>query len=105
MTTLDLDAYFSRIGWGDPTPPTFATLAGVLAAHMARIPFENLDVLLGRPIRLDFDALQDKLVTRCRGGYCFEHASLVAAVLEPIATTLSTSSSATTTRPRTTTRP
>jgi len=84
MTTLDLDAYFARIRWGDPSPPTLPTLAGILAAHMARIPFENLDVLLGRPIRLDLDALQDKLVTRHRGGYCFEHASLLAAVLDQL---------------------
>jgi N-hydroxyarylamine O-acetyltransferase len=64
--------------------PTFETLAGLLHAHMLRIQFENLDVLLGRPVRLDLDSLQDKLVRARRGGYCFEHATLFAAVLEKL---------------------
>jgi len=83
-TDLDLDAYFDRIGWGGPTPPTLATLAGLLDAHMKSVPFENLDVLLGRPIRLDLEALQDKLVHARRGGYCFEQATLFAAVLDAL---------------------
>lgn len=85
MTTpLDLDAYFDRIGWGGSTAPTHETLAGILRAHTASIPFENLDVLLGRPPRLDLEALQAKLVGARRGGYCFEQATLFAAVLEAL---------------------
>jgi N-hydroxyarylamine O-acetyltransferase len=84
MTMLDLDAYLQRIRWGGGTRPTLATLTGLLDAHMLHIPFENLDVLLGRPIRLDLPALQDKLVRAHRGGYCFEHATLFAAVLEAL---------------------
>jgi N-hydroxyarylamine O-acetyltransferase len=79
---LDIDAYFDRIQWGDSTRPTYETLAGVLRAHMSSIPFENLDVLLGRPIRLDLDGVQQKLVRARRGGYCFEHGTLFSAVLE-----------------------
>ena len=79
---LDLDAYFDRIRWGGSARPTYETLAGVLRAHMASIPFENLDVLLGRPIRLDLDSLQRKLVRARRGGYCFEHGTLFGAVIE-----------------------
>ncbi len=45
-------------------------------------PFENLDILLGVPIRLDFASLQAKLVTGRRGGYCFEQNALFAAALE-----------------------
>jgi N-hydroxyarylamine O-acetyltransferase len=81
---LDLDAYFDRIQWGGSTRPTYETLAGVLRAHMSSIPFENLDVLLGRPIRLDLDGLQRKLVRARRGGYCFEHGTLFGAVIEAI---------------------
>ncbi|HUH92136.1 MAG TPA: arylamine N-acetyltransferase [Casimicrobiaceae bacterium] len=81
-TSIDLDAYFARIGWGGSMSPTFDTLAGLLRAHMAAIPFENLDVLLGRPVRLDLEGLQDKLVRSRRGGYCFEHGTLFAAALE-----------------------
>ena len=79
--TLDLDAYFTRIEWGGATTPTLATLDGLQRAHMAHIPFENLDVLLGRRVRLDLEGVQAKLVAARRGGYCFEHATLFAAVL------------------------
>ena len=51
-----------RIQWGGSTRPNYETLAGVLRAHMSSIPFENSIVLLGRPIRLDLDGLQQKLV-------------------------------------------
>ena len=84
MPRIDLDAYFDRIGWGGPTTLHDDTLAGLLGAHMSRIPFEALDVLLGRPVRLELDALQQKLVADRRGGYCFEHATLFAAVLEEL---------------------
>lgn len=80
--SLDLDAYLERVRWGGDAGPSYDTLRQLLSAHMAAIPFENLDVLLGRRIRLDLDGLQDKLVRARRGGYCFEHAMLFAAVLE-----------------------
>lgn len=82
--SLDLDRYFARIGWSDSARPDLATLTGLLGAHMRAIPFENFDPLLGRRVSLDLGALQDKLVRRRRGGYCFEHASLFAAVLEAL---------------------
>ena len=81
QASLDLDAYFSRIGYSGPTNPDLASLSGLLAAHMNAIPFENIDVLLGRPIRLDLDAVQKKIVTDRRGGYCFEQATLLRVVL------------------------
>jgi N-hydroxyarylamine O-acetyltransferase len=83
-TTIDLDAYFKRIRWDGGTSPTLVTLTGLLRAHTARIPFENLDVLLRRPVRLDLVGLQDKMVRAGRGGYCLEHATLFAAVLETL---------------------
>ena len=79
---IDLDAYFARIEWGGSTAPGYDALAGILLAHMSRIPFENLDVLLRRRIRLDLDGVQGKLVGARRGGYCFEHGTLLAAALE-----------------------
>lgn len=80
--SLDLEAYLERINWGADACPTYDVLRGLLAAHMTAIPFENLDVLFGRHIRLDLDGLQEKLVRARRGGYCFEHGMLFAAVLE-----------------------
>lgn len=82
--TFDLDAYFERIRWRGEGRPTYGTLAGILRAHIEAIPFENLDVLLGRPIRLDLEGLQAKLVLARRGGYCFEQATLLAAALEAL---------------------
>ena len=52
-----------------------------MAAHMAAIPFENFDVLLGRGIRVDLESVFAKLVTDRRGGYCYEHGTLFQAAL------------------------
>ena len=61
-TSIDLDAYFDRIQWGGVSSPNFETLAGLLRAHVSRIPFENFDVLLRRGVQLDINRVQDKLV-------------------------------------------
>jgi len=79
--TLNLDAYFERIGYSGPREASLETLAALHTAHIGAIPFENVDVLLGRPIRLDLASLQAKLVGGHRGGYCFEQNTLFAAVL------------------------
>lgn len=69
---MNLDAYFARIGYEGPREPTVSVLAALHRHHLSAIPFENLDVLLKRPIRLDPESLERKLVTERRGGYCFE---------------------------------
>jgi len=51
---------------------------------MARIHWENLDVLLGRGIKLDLDSLYDKIVVCRRGGYCYEHSTLLSAALSHV---------------------
>jgi N-hydroxyarylamine O-acetyltransferase len=79
--TLDLSAYCARIGYDGPRAPTLATLHALTAAHARAIPFENLDVLLGRGIDLGPEAVFDKLVRRRRGGYCFEQNGLFLHVL------------------------
>jgi N-hydroxyarylamine O-acetyltransferase len=78
---LDLDAYFDRIAYSGPRAPTLEVLRGLVARHIMAIPFENLDVLLGRGIDLADDAVERKLVTERRGGYCFEQNSLLLRVL------------------------
>jgi len=79
---LDVDGYLARLGLEGRARPTPRGLSLLHRAHAAAIPFENLDIPLGRTIRLDLDALQDKLVSRRRGGYCYEHNLLFAALLE-----------------------
>ncbi len=74
---FDLDAYLERLGLtGRPT------IAEVHRAHVSAIPFENLDPYRGRPVSLEIDDLQRKLVVQRRGGYCFEHNLLLKAALE-----------------------
>jgi N-hydroxyarylamine O-acetyltransferase len=78
---IDLDAYFARIGYTGSRQPALATLNAISFAHVCSIPFENLDVLLARPIELDGAAIEQKLVRERRGGYCFEHNTLLLEVL------------------------
>ena len=77
----DLDAYFARIGYAGPRNPTLEVLNAIVEAHIQSIPFENLDVLLRRPIRLDPAALFQKLILDRRGGYCFEQNGLLLEIL------------------------
>ena len=81
---VDIDAYLSRIGFTGPVAPTEACLAALHQAHLAAIPFENLDVVRGYEIRLDLPSLEAKLVQGGRGGYCFEQNTLFKAVLDRI---------------------
>ena len=81
---IDLDAYFERIGYDGPRDNALSTLRRLHELHPRAIPFENLDPLLGRPVRLDLASIQDKLVQGGRGGYCFEQNSLMAAVLRTL---------------------
>jgi N-hydroxyarylamine O-acetyltransferase len=81
---FDLAGYLRRVEYEGPLEPTEEVLRAVHLAHATHIPFENLDILLGRPIRLDLASLQAKLVHGGRGGYCFEQNSLLAAALEEI---------------------
>lgn len=81
---LDLAAYFKRIQYPGPAAPTLETLQALHLAHATHIPFENLDVLLRRPIRLDVPSVFAKLVTNKRGGYCFEQNRLFASALQAL---------------------
>jgi N-hydroxyarylamine O-acetyltransferase len=85
---LDLDAYLHRIGYhgaagsAGSAGPSEATLAALHRAHLAAIPFENLNLMLGRGISVDLESIQAKLVDAKRGGYCYEHGQLFGAALE-----------------------
>jgi len=78
---VDLQAYFGRIGYTGPRTASLEALHGILAAHVGSIPFENLDVLLGRPISLAPERIAQKLIHERRGGYCFEQNTLLLHVL------------------------
>lgn len=81
---VNLNAYFERIGFAGSIAPTLATLEAITALHPAAIPFENLDPLLGLPVELGLRAIEKKLLTERRGGYCYEHNLLLGAVLREL---------------------
>jgi len=78
---LDLDRYFARIGYTGTPRPDLATLRALTELHPAAIPFEAIDVFLGRPVDIGLRAIQAKLVAGGRGGYCFEQNGLFKRVL------------------------
>ena len=79
---FDLDAYLARIDYAGKRDASAKTLHAVHRAHATHIPFENLDILLGKSVLLDLESIQTKLVRNRRGGYCFEQNALLAAALE-----------------------
>ncbi|HTW09990.1 MAG TPA: arylamine N-acetyltransferase [Acidimicrobiales bacterium] len=81
---LDLEGYLHRTGYRGPLTPDAKTLLQLHRSHVAAVPFENLDIILGRPVELEVAKLQAKLVSNRRGGYCYEHNLLFAAVLEQL---------------------
>ncbi|MCP5146138.1 MAG: arylamine N-acetyltransferase [Gammaproteobacteria bacterium] len=83
-TPLDLPAYFSRIGYRGTPAVSASCLRELHIAHVGAIAFENIESLNGRQVDLAPQALFDKLVSRRRGGYCFEQNGLFAQVLQQL---------------------
>lgn len=72
-----LDSYLKRIGHPRPVTADIETLHSLTAAHIRTIPFENIDVQLQRPLSRDPNVIFDKIVTRRRGGWCYEQNGLL----------------------------
>jgi N-hydroxyarylamine O-acetyltransferase len=81
---FDLDQYLAHIGWEGERRADTATLRGVHLAHMRGIPFENLDALRRTAPSLELPDLMAKLVHSRRGGYCYEHNTLLATALRAL---------------------
>lgn len=81
---IDVAAYSARINVSGPLPATLTTLRRLHHAHLLAVPFENLDIHRGRPIVLEEERLFEKIVTRRRGGFCYEQNGLFAAVLRAL---------------------
>ncbi|KAL1430380.1 hypothetical protein MTO96_015086 [Rhipicephalus appendiculatus] len=86
LTAQQTDDYLARIGVPKKEPFTadLGSLRTLIEAHLQRVTFENIDVMLGRPIALDVNSLFTKVVERGRGGYCFELNSLFARLLQAL---------------------
>jgi len=88
--TADIDpgAYLDRIGLAAVPAPTESELVRLHAAHALTIPFENLDIHLGRGIDPSPGAVFDKLVRNRKGGFCFEQNSLLYGMLDGLGFTV-----------------
>jgi N-hydroxyarylamine O-acetyltransferase len=87
---VNLNAYFERIGFAGSIAPTLATLEAIHALHPAAIPHENLDPVMGVPVKLDQASLEHKLLHARRGGYCFEQNMLLRNILRELDFTVRT---------------
>jgi N-hydroxyarylamine O-acetyltransferase len=81
---MDLQAYFDRIGFSGPARPDLATLRALHRGHAFAIPYENLDVQLGRSVTIEPADAFEKLVRGRRGGWCYEMNGLLGAALDAI---------------------
>jgi N-hydroxyarylamine O-acetyltransferase len=82
--TFDQDAWLKRIGYSGSRSPTLQTLHGLIFAHSHAISYESLDIMLGRPPKLDGPSLHAKMIAQARGGYCFEQNMLFRAGLRSL---------------------
>lgn len=81
---MDVPSYLARISYSGPTAPTSETLRRLHYAHMLTVPFENLDIPLGRKVVVDEDANVRKVVELRRGGFCYELNGAFAALLRAV---------------------
>ncbi len=83
MKDAEIAKYLSKIKLDDCNS-TLEGLTKLQEQHMENIPFENLDVVVGRKIALDYRHLIDKIIIKNRGGYCFELNTLYAELLKSL---------------------
>jgi len=81
---MNVDQYFSRIKYSGSPKRDFATLSEIHYQHLLHIPYENVDVQLGRPLDFDIQSIFKKLVTNHRGGWCYEMNGLLGWALEQV---------------------
>jgi len=81
---MEYKTYMERIGYRGPLRPSVEVLRKLHRRHMLSVPFENLDILLGRPIILSKNAFYDKIIKRRRGGFCYELNGSFASLLKKL---------------------
>lgn len=82
--SFEVDPYLELLGCSRPKSPSALALAVLQTRHLCTVPFENLDIHVGRPLSLDEGALFDKLVRNRRGGFCYELNGLFARLLREL---------------------
>ncbi|MCI5083730.1 MAG: arylamine N-acetyltransferase [Saprospiraceae bacterium] len=69
---MQIEAYLQRIGLDHQPTPQLQSLQLLQRQHLINVPFENLDIHLGRPITLNYYHIYEKIVQLDRGGFCYE---------------------------------
>jgi N-hydroxyarylamine O-acetyltransferase len=82
VAELDLDHYLARLGLRHPGPPSVAGLFALHRAHVARVPYENIEIQLGRATTVDAHEAAARILDQHRGGYCFHINGAFALLLE-----------------------
>ena len=80
--------YLDRIGFTGTPAVNLETLAALQRAHMSTVPFENVAVWRGEPVRTATDWSLPKIIERRQGGWCFELNGAFAALLESLGFTV-----------------
>jgi N-hydroxyarylamine O-acetyltransferase len=88
ITVFDPACYLARIGVLGPTDPSAENLRRLHVAHLFTVPFENLDISIGRKIICDEERFVDKIVRLRRGGFCYELNGAFAALLRVLGYTV-----------------
>jgi N-hydroxyarylamine O-acetyltransferase len=81
---MDVEAYLRRIDYHGPLTPGIESLRALHRAHLFTVPFENLDIHLGRKITCDEARILHKIVNERRGGFCYELNGAFAALLRAL---------------------
>ncbi len=81
---MDERAYLRRISFLGPAGPNLKVLRKLHWKHLLSVPFENLDIHLGRPIILNEDTFYEKIIKHHRGGFCYELNGSFAALLKSL---------------------
>ena len=76
--------YLKRIGFNEAPEISLDCLRRLQASHQLTVPFENLDVFMGKHIILNTDLLYEKIVLEKRGGWCCELNGLFAWLLQKL---------------------
>lgn len=84
LSAADIDRYLARVRHTGSLDISIETLTALHRAHLLAIPYENLDIHLGRPLTLDPDHIFHKLVDEQRGGWCYEMNGLFGRVIQSI---------------------
>ena len=81
---MNIDKYLARINYEGDLIPNLSTLRVLQKSHLLHLPFENLDIHSNTPIELNIDRIYEKLITKHRGGFCYELNGLFYELLKAI---------------------